>query len=68
MKRVGTMHCPHGMVDCSTCENSAVARELRDLRRVFRAAKRLLENPASAANVAALGDIVEMAEETSGHG
>lgn len=26
-----TMHCPHAVPGCLTCENSAAARELRDL-------------------------------------
>lgn len=36
-----TMHCPHACVRCTTCENSAAARELRALRRVAEASLRV---------------------------
>lgn len=29
---MNTMHCPHAVVDCATCENSKAAAELRGLR------------------------------------
>lgn len=60
-----TMQCPHGSVACTTCQNSAAARELRDLRRVLSAATRLLEDPSSTTNLEALRAYVEMAAETS---
>jgi hypothetical protein len=30
-----TMHCPHAVPNCPTCENSEAAKELRALRKVF---------------------------------
>lgn len=48
------------------CHACVDAREIerRDLRRVLRAARRLLEDPTSASALAELGVLVEMAAET----
>lgn len=37
-----TMHCPHGMVRCATCEISAAAKELQALRTVAERAHALM--------------------------
>lgn len=67
-----TMHCPHAVQRCTTCENSAAARELRDLRRVARSAQRLLQRYRSEGSCVcdsndfiALESMLEMATETS---
>lgn len=55
--------CPHAVPDCETCERSAVARELRDLRRVYVAARRYFEQRSTPTRDI-LEDTVEMAKET----
>jgi hypothetical protein len=64
-----TMHCPHAVADCPTCENSAAARELRDLRRVARAAERLVDRLREDGNTCApldeLESMLTIARETS---
>lgn len=63
------MNCPHANTDCATCENSAAAFELRDLRRVARAAQdlvlRIRKDPASESGTSLLETMLEMARETS---
>lgn len=39
-RRMSTMQCPHACIDCTTCEESSAARELRRLRMLAEAAKR----------------------------
>lgn len=55
------MHCPHGCLSpCSTCENSAAAKELRALRIVADAAGNLVERLVSEGGPIPVGDVAAL--------